>query len=235
MAVAVVQADSSDGDAANNPAAAAAAAVEGALGDLPDCSVEDAAAASNPAEAAPTPAAAAAAPEAGAAARTQGGAACLRPLPVGQVGEVWVSGAGVAAGYLSQHSVPSGHFAATTPAGAAATAACVGAGSTGGAVGLKAATAAAATSAHSAGRDRFQMAQLQLPPVVHNIQQQQQQQLVSLAVGPGWAVDDVAAEARVWFRMGDLGFMTADGELGEFEGGCYKWLLSPLCSTLCIG
>lgn len=80
---------------------------------------------------------------------------------------------------------------------------------------LPSATAtAAAAAAEGAGAgvgrplDRFQVASLHMDST---FQQQQQHPNASVAVGPGWAPQDVTAGALTWFRTGDLGCLAADG------------------------
>jgi acyl-CoA synthetase (AMP-forming)/AMP-acid ligase II len=108
----------------------------------------------------------------------------LVPLPVGCKGEVWLAGPGLSAGYLTQQP------------------------------------------AEEQQQQRFQQLQLQLQHlhqaagilttaaahVDPSSCMQQQQQIVSVAAGPGVNLAVAAAQQQTWFRTGDLGRMQPDGK-----------------------
>jgi acyl-CoA synthetase (AMP-forming)/AMP-acid ligase II len=162
------------------------------------------------------------------------------PMPLGAVGEVVVSGAGVAAGYLSGPPATAAAAASITPAAAGggklpnssssnsissssgrflrAQLLCgvSTVGSVSHSCGLLTATAGEIEASQQQNQQRAQVGHQDDQAGLQQQQQEpsglQQQQQLSVAVGPGWTLDEVMAQPRLWLRMGDLGYLTPEGK-----------------------
>lgn len=166
-------------------------------------------------------------PEAGPQLQPKGGScvevavSSLHPLPLGAVGEVVVTGVGLAAGYLPDAASAGGSAAVDETLGRSErvfqTAWVRGADVVStdfshpqatGQVGVVPQGSVEGFEAHQQQAEQPQH-QIQLQP---QQQPQQQAQQVSLAVGPRWAMQDFTLKPQKWFRTGDLGRLGGDGE-----------------------